>query len=254
MPRRPDQAEIDIYAQICTHEGIRAKDIAGNLGLDRKTVNHYLFSSPFMRELCYQDRQYCWHGMIQQTRPHTGLGHFAGYYSTVDHFLELDQEAWLQYLKRGCLEIGRNLNDRRGLIHSFRDSHDTMIQLFQDLRSLSEMSFGDWEILFELRLKKSRNIRIYADVMVLTSGQAFSLEFKMKDVIEPLEVQQAAKYRAYEEVIFGPGYQVIPVLVLTKARDLYRQAPVPLSKETISVCSGDMLFNVFDASLRFLHL
>ena len=54
----------------------------------------------------------------------------------------------------------------------------------------------------------------------------------MKDKIDPDELSQAAKYSPYLEVIFGPEYEVIPVLVLTRAE--------------VPVCSGDMLFNVLD--------
>ena len=51
-----------------------------------------------------------------------------------------------------------------------------------------------WEIVFELRLKRSRYARIYADVLVITENRVFSLEFKMKDRIDPKEIQLSAKY------------------------------------------------------------
>ena len=44
----------------------------------------------------------------------------------------------------------------------------------------------------------------------------------MKDVIELEEVSQAAKYSEYLKVLFGAEYDVIPVLVLTRAADLYQ--------------------------------
>ena len=54
-----------------------------------------------------------------------------------------------------------------------------------------------WEIAFELRLKRARHVRIYADVLVITEDRVFSLEFKMKDKIDPDEaLEQAAKYCA----------------------------------------------------------
>ena len=52
----------------------------------------------------------------------------------------------------------------------------------------------DWEIVFELRLKRSRHVRIYADVLVITEDRVFALEFKMKDAVDPEEIKQAAKY------------------------------------------------------------
>ena len=106
--------------------------------------------------------------------------------------------------------------------------------------------------MFELRLKRARRIRIYADVLVITEDRVFSLEFKMKDAIDPEEVWQAAKYCPYLEILFGPDYEVIPALVLTAARDLFTFVPIGETDAVLPVCSGDMLFNVFDEYLRFL--
>ena len=110
----------------------------------------------------------------------------------------------------------------------------------------------DWEIAFELRINRAKYIRIYADVLVITEDRVFSLEFKMKDRIDPEEVSQAAKYSGYLEVLFGPDYDVIPALVLTRAEDLYTTAVLSGSTAEVPVCSGDMLFNLFDEYLRFL--
>ena len=106
--------------------------------------------------------------------------------------------------------------------------------------------YETWEIVFELRIRRSRYIRIYADVLVVTDRYVFSLEFKMKDKIDPDELSQAAKYSPYLEVIFGPEYEVIPVLVLTRAEDLYRYEKFGGTTAEVPVCSGDMLFNVLD--------
>ena len=75
----------------------------------------------------------------------------------------------------------------------------------------------------------------------------------MKDVIEPEEVLQAAKYVEFLEVLFGPDYDVIPALVLTRARDLYTYAPIPGTDGAMPVCAGDMLFNLFDEYMGFLR-
>ena len=244
-----DIIERDIFAAICGSDGIKASKIARKLNQDRSVINHYLYASPYMHELCYQDKSYNWHGYIRQMRPHRGLEDFCGYYSTVREFLDLGEEEWFESLKDGCARIGRNLNDTRGLFHSFRDAAQTMRRLFDDLETVE---YGDWEIAFELRIRKARYIRIYADVLVITEKYVFSLEFKMNDKIEEKEVSQAAKYSAYQEVLFGPEYDVIPVLVLTRAADLYRYVPLAQTTAEIPVCSGDMLFNVFDEYLGFL--
>ena len=54
-------------------------------------------------------------------------------------------------------------------------------------------------------------------------------------------------------MIFGPGYNVLPVLVLTGTRDLFTDAPLPGTDGVVPVCSGDMLFNLFDAETGFLQ-
>lgn len=246
---RTDLTERAIYAAICRHDGIKARDLEKEVRVEKHIINQYLYSSPFIRELCYQDAGYRWHGQIRQNRPHHGLGEYCGYYSTVGAFLSLNEDAWFSALLNGCQNIGRNLNDTRGLFHSFRDCREVMCRLFDDLTGIYK---PDWEICFELRIKRARYIRIYADVLVITENRVFSLEFKMKDAIDPEEVLQAAKYVPYLEVLFGPQYDVIPCLVMTKAADVYTYAPLGKTDASVPVCSGDMLFNLFDEYIGFL--
>ena len=242
-----------VCAVICQADGIRAREIAEKLGIDRKTVNQVLYASPLMKELCWQDRDYKWHGLVMQARPHLGLQELAGYYANVSDFLRLSEAEWLDALTEGCTNIGRNLNDTRGLIHSFRDCRETVVRLFNDLRAMLGEACLDWEIAFELRLKRSRYMRIYADVLIITEDRVFSLEFKMKDTIDPDEVRQAAKYTPFLEIVFGPEYEIIPVLVLTRAAESFDFVPIGYSDMVLPVCSGDMLFNVFDEYLGFLN-
>ena len=242
-----------VCAAICRSDGLKAKDIAASLGIDRKTVNQVLYRSPLLHELCWQDDEYRWHGIIRQTRPHSGLMEFAGYYGLVREFLTLSEEEWLSRLAEGCVNIGRNLNDTRGLFHSFRDCREQMVGLFRDLSEMAGSRIMDWEIAFELRLKRSRHVRIYADVLVITEDRVFALEFKMKDAIDPEEIKQAAKYVPYLEIMFGPDYEIIPVLVLTAARDMFRFESIGGEDMVLPVCSGDMLFNAFDEYLGFLQ-
>ena len=238
---------------ICRSDGIKAKEIAQKLNLNRQEVNRFLYGSPLLKELCWQDREYRWHGIMKQDRPHTGLQEYAGFYDTVAGFLSLNEDAWLKRLEEGCRNVGRNLNNTRGLIHSFRDCREQMIGLFTDLKNMLGESCLDWEIAFEVRLKRSRMIRIYADVLVITESRVFSLEFKMKNRVEEDEVIQAAKYCPYLEILFGPAYEVVPVLVLTGAHDYFEFTQISNEDAVLPVCSGDMLFNVFDEYLRFLE-
>ncbi len=251
--RPADDVERAICAAICRSGGLKAREIAKALSLDHGTVNRALYRSPLMRELCWQDEEHRWHGILRQTHPHSGLQEFSGYYAVVREFLSQDEERWLAALTEGCRNIGRSLSDARGLIHSFRDCREQMLALFGDLREMLGERCLDWEIAFELRLKRARYVRIYADVLVITENRVFSLEFKMKSGPEHDEVLQAAKYCPYLEIMFGPDYEVIPVLVLTKARDLFDFVPIGSADAVLPVCSGDMLFNVFDEYLGFLR-
>ena len=89
-------------------------------------------------------------------------------------------------------------------------------------------------------------------VLVITGNKVFSLEFKMKDKIDSEEVSQAAKYVPYLEIVFGTDYEIIPALVLTAAKDYFDFVAIGNSDSILPVCSGDMLFNVFDEYLGFL--
>ena len=241
-----------VCAAICRGDGLKAREIARQLGLDRAAVNRALYASPLLKELCYQDADSRWHGIIGQGRPHSGLFEFSGYYGTVSEFLSLSEDAWFSRLTEGCERIGRSLNDRRGLFHSFRDCREQMARLFGDLRAMLGDACEGWEIAFEFRLKRARFVRIYADVLVITEDRVFALEFKMKDAVDPLEVAQAAKYVPFLEIVFGPHYEVIPALVLTGARELFDFVPIGESDAVLPVCSGNMLFNVFDEYMGFL--
>ena len=66
-------------------------------------------------------------------------------------------------------------------------------------------------------------------------------------------MEQAAKYAPFLEIVFGPKYEIIPVLVLTRAREQFEFVPIGHSDMVLPVCSGDMLFNVFDEYIGFLN-
>ena len=127
----------------------------------------------------------------------------------------------------------------------------TMLALFADLKEM-RVPTENWEIVFELRFNRMRRIRIYADVLVITPGKVFSLEFKMKNRIDPEEVEQAAKYIPYLEILFGRRTELYPALVLTGSEELFSYEPVRGTDAVVPVCSGNMLFNVFNEAMGFL--
>ena len=105
-----DIIERDIYALICSSDGIKAREIARKLKKDKGLINHYLYASPYMHELCYCDEGYNWHGYIRQRRPHRGLEDFCGYYSTVQEFLDVEENEWFEELKSVCMRIFQYIN------------------------------------------------------------------------------------------------------------------------------------------------
>ena len=153
------ETELEIYSMISRRDGIKAREIARELGTDKTEISRWMVSSALMRELCYQDREYRWHALVRQQAPYTGLYEFSGWYGTVREFMEEPEEKWLRELEDGCRRVGRNLNDTRGLIHSFLDCRETMRILFTDLGDLSCLPVDKWEIAFELRFNLMRRIR-----------------------------------------------------------------------------------------------
>ncbi|MBQ8073386.1 MAG: MarR family transcriptional regulator [Clostridia bacterium] len=251
---RFSREEQRVYALISRSDGLKAREIAAALGMDRSSVSRLLVQSALMREMCYQDGAYRWHALIRQQAPHEGLELFAGWYGRVAEFLAQEETEWLTRLREGCQRIGRNLNDTRGLIHSFLDCGQVMRGLFADLREMDALpNHRDWELAFELRLNRARYIRIYADVLLIAGKRAFTLEFKMKDQVDPEEVLQAAKYVPYLEMVLGPEMDVIPALVLTGRHDYFDFVPIGRSDGELAACSGDMLFNVLNEYMGFLR-
>ena len=249
-PNTPDGLGREAYSLICTRDGVTAREIARELGAERKEVNRLLYGDPFIRDLCYRDDGYRWHGLIRQGFPHEGIADYFGWYGTADDFLAQDETAWLAELEDGCRRIGRNLNDTRGLVHSFTDSREAMTGLFGDLAGYG-VDCPDWEVGFELRIRRARWVRIYADVLVCTPDCAFSLEFKMKRDGDQAEIDQAAKYAPYLQVVLGPQVEVAPALVLTRSSDFFDHVSAS-SGAQVAVASPDMLFNVFDERMGFL--
>ena len=238
------------YSVICSRDGVTAREITRELGADRKDVNRLLYTDPFIRDLCYRDGDYRWHGLIRHGFPHGGLSDYCGWYGLASDFTAQGEAEWLADLKEGCRRIGRNLNDARGLVHSFTDAREVMLGLFSDLGGYGVDCAG-WEVAFELRVRRARWVRIYADVLVCTPANAFSLEFKMKDAGDQAEVDQAAKYAPYLQVVLGSQVEVAPALVLTRASDLFDHVRSTDGAQ-VAVASPDMLFNVFDERLCFL--
>ena len=133
-----------VCAAICRGNGLKAREIARELDLDHAAVNKTLYSSPLMKELCWQDRDFRWHGIMRQSPDHTGLQEFAAWFGTAEEFLSQNEEEWLAALREGCRNIGRSLSDTRGLTHSFLDCRQQILLLVADLRKMLGESCLGW--------------------------------------------------------------------------------------------------------------
>ena len=73
-----DIIERDIYVLIASGDGIKAREIAKKLNKDRSIVNHYLYNSPYMKDLCYRNENYEWYGLIRQSRTYISMQNYRG--------------------------------------------------------------------------------------------------------------------------------------------------------------------------------
>ena len=55
------ESELRIYSLIARKDGIKAREIARELEMDKSDISRWMVSSALMRELCYQDREYGWY-------------------------------------------------------------------------------------------------------------------------------------------------------------------------------------------------
>ena len=88
----PQEKHRKVYSVISHRDGIKARDIAREIGEERSDINSLLYSNPFVHDLCYRDEDYLWHSLIRQERPHTGLADFCGYYGTVERFISQSED------------------------------------------------------------------------------------------------------------------------------------------------------------------
>ena len=52
--------------------------------------------------------------------------------------------------------------------------------------------------------------------------------------------------------MFGPEYEVLPALMLTAAKEMFDFVQIGDRDAILPVCSGDMLFNVFNEYIGYL--
>ena len=91
--------ELQIYSLISRNDGIKAREIARQTGIDKTEISRWMVSSALMRELCYQDSEYRWHALVRQHAPYEGLYEFSGWYGTAGEFMAESEETWLEELQ-----------------------------------------------------------------------------------------------------------------------------------------------------------
>lgn len=78
----------------------------------------------------------------------------------------------------------------------------------------------------------------------------------MKNEVMQKEADQAVKYIPYFHVIFGEKMHVIPVLVLTEAKEVYDTVEAKDEhgdQYRLRVSGRNMLFNIIDEQYHFMR-
>lgn len=171
------------------------------------------------------------------------------YYScSLTDCLALKQNVFLDIMKeRHSAFFKTHLN----LVH-FQAWSNELSVLKKQLSKLPDDSRG-WGIVFERVFGITRRKRYCADVVVLTAGTVFVLEFKMRDIDEPTEdmAKQVLRYaKKTQNSLSANGFEdknVVPIIVLSKTEG--HKGLVKYGNNNVQYCSGDNLFETITGYL-----
>ena len=159
------------------------------------------------------------------------------YSSSLKEFFDIGQGAWLAAMKSAfsdeyVLSLGTSQE------HAWKDCYDNL-QKYLPLIDNDNKQFG---IIFEYALPYESGRR--PDVLLVSKEQVIILEFKMKNIFLPEDIDQVAAYaRDIREYHYESRDKVVtPVLVLTKTTN---EEPTELPNGVITV-SADYLPELVD--------
>ena len=190
------QAQRSVCAAICQGNGLKAKEIARLLDMDRGTVNHILYSLPLLKELCWQDDDYRWHGIIQQSRPHRGLYEFSGVRNLGlnAEIIEIDFANRILYVK-DIDKQDKVFGDRCAIDCSYAISRYNLLYVnYGDPNDVRSIGFDDFEVgdsviigMYDSEKEKAFNGSAIAEQIQLGT-QKFADENLIKKISKDLDL------------------------------------------------------------------
>ena len=158
------------------------------------------------------------------------------YCGSVEAFLKLDKSTWLSNMKSAFSEeYVMSLGEAQ--VHAWGDCFE---KLQQELPGLSNSQRENFSVLFEYALPFESGRR--PDVILLSKSQVIILEFKMKSITLPEDVDQVAAYARdiSEYHLESRSRRITPILVLTRSI-MNSNTTLP---NGVLVCSSDCLVSV----------
>ena len=225
--------------------GLKASQIAKLIGSTRTEVNSYLYSHTDSYEI---HEGYIWTPKAAGSSAPTPepkrraratkaaisespiLAQRYAYCATVEEFLDINEDDWIQVMKSGFHES--YLMALGALqINVWKDCFRV---LQRELPAFHQIHPG-FHIVFEYALPYESGRR--PDVLLVCNEYVIVLEFKKKQEILQADIDQANAYaRDIEEYHYESREKDLSaILVLTEAHDVY------VDEEGLIVCSGDML-------------
>ena len=160
------------------------------------------------------------------------------YAATLEDFLLEDEVSWLSKMKSAFSDaylLSLGSSQINAWVDSFR-------VLKKHLTILSE-DYSEFNIIFEYALPYESGRR--PDVLLVYKEYVIILEFKMKDEIHQADVDQVSAYARdiYEYHYESREKQIIPILVLTKGKDIHTHQNSTNKCNAVICISKEWLYN-----------
>lgn len=162
------------------------------------------------------------------------------YVATVSEFLETTPDEWISAMTKGFFEAF-SLPLGAIQVEIWRDCYAVLVDALPKFDKL----YPNFSILFEYSLPYQSERR--PDVLLVSNEYVLILEFKKKNQVLRVDIDQAAAYgRDIREYHFESRDKcVLTYLVLTRAVEMDR-----LSENHVHICSGDLLAKTLCEEVR----
>jgi hypothetical protein len=155
---------------------------------------------------------------------------FAGWFGTINDFLDIDHQALSEILENYHIEsLNLTIADsqRTAWIECFRQLQNTLERLIRN-----DPTSAEWSIVLEYQLPRERGRR--PDVVILVPGKVLVLEFKSVSYTDPAHVDQVACYARDLQNYHSESrdLEVLPILVLDNLRPAMQLGNVCVTSAT----------------------